>query len=163
MWNTTETTNQLICILLEPGPEISIYKTLHGELSENTAESMWKDCKGQRIRKLVFVLYFLVMSEATTIKSHQYECPNVSWTRTKICQTEWGRPQRPKPYSKTIDNGGKLAMGMAASPNPRRADQWLSSTKLSMLKICKEVALYEQDIFQNIHRYKVYYKSVQTH
>lgn len=64
-----------------------------------------------------------------------------------------GKPIRPQPYPKIIGNIGKLRMGMAAF---HREEQ----TKLSALKICKDVALYGLNsiYFKMYKRYKIYSK-----
>ena len=57
------------------------------------------------------ILCPLVMSEATPIKSHQHDCPNVSWTRMRPMdwQTEWEKtPQDPHLSQRSIDNGGTV-------------------------------------------------------
>lgn len=56
--------------------------------------------KTDRNRELVLRLGFLVMAEATPIKSHQEDCWNMRWTRVtptdNTCQSGWGRAGRPR-------------------------------------------------------------------
>jgi hypothetical protein len=60
-----------------------IYKTPPGLKSQETL--CMRDCKSQRNREFSVRLYLLVMSEATTIKSHHHDC--IDMNRTKMTLT----------------------------------------------------------------------------
>lgn len=59
--------------------------------SQGTSQKRrWKDSKSQRIRGFVLRLSFLVMSDASPIKSHHHD---MIWTRTAL-QTKQGRQEK---------------------------------------------------------------------
>lgn len=80
-------------------------------LSEHCKRMGRKDWKRQRIRKFVVGLCLIMISEATFIKSHQYDCQQVSLTRvTSInlanCKKKISRSLTIT--QKSIGNWGKL-------------------------------------------------------
>lgn len=48
-----------------------------------------RDCRSQRVRDFAIRLCLPVTSVATPIKSHQQDCPNVSWTRPPVNLPNW--------------------------------------------------------------------------
>ena len=60
-------------------------------LSEHCKRMGRKDWKSQRIRKFVVGLCLIMISEATFIKSHHYNCQHVSLTRVTSINEQTGR------------------------------------------------------------------------
>lgn len=53
-----------------------------------------KDCQRQSIRNFSVLLEFLVISEVTTIKSNQCDCPNINWTTKRTMKTSTNLPNQ---------------------------------------------------------------------
>jgi hypothetical protein len=64
------------CREVEPSPNTYIYRTVPTPKAQGIFQKRgWKDCKSQKIG--VSAVSLLVVSEATPIKSHQPDCPNI--------------------------------------------------------------------------------------
>ena len=98
----------------------------------------------QGIREFAVRLCLLVISKATSIKSYQQGCPNVSRTRTTPMGVLISMSKSPRGLDPT-----QLATGNGEKPRARKAvltredhTNWLSSTKWSALKIYIQVIVY---------------------
>lgn len=89
-----------------------------------------KQRKGKQIQMTYIIFYFVrdgynLISEATRIKSGQYDCLNLSWKRTRNMLNWTRRSQRPPSYPKNhtqlrnTENGGNtLPQGSANQVSP---------------------------------------------
>lgn len=72
-----ENHKQSICRVVEPSPSGKIYRTrLYPRLREHCRRGVRKTA-----RVFAMELGLLVTSEATATKSHQHDCPHVTWAR----------------------------------------------------------------------------------
>lgn len=110
---------------------IHLQKFLAPNAQETFQKRRWKDFKSQFAVRLCL----LAISEATSMKTHQLDCPNVSWTN-KNSTSEHAKLDRSKleslwglnPTQKNIGTRGRRGVVEVAFPR-EEYNSWLSSAK----------------------------------
>lgn len=81
-------------------------------------------------------LCFLVISELTTIKSHQHTSPNVNWTSSQLrYQTEWGKAHEVSTQHTEFETAEyKAGSGRGVLPMKEQAHQLLVQCQETSIK-----------------------------
>ena len=103
METITENLNQSECRVVEPSPKDAFtVQLLHLRLKDHCRRGDRKivRSKGQ---EFAVRLCLLIMTEATSIKSHQHDCLSMSWARIRMdmLMREGGRSRRRSPGGPT--------------------------------------------------------------
>lgn len=116
----TEKYNPPKCRVVEPSPSGYIHKTTRPKAQGTCWKRKLKDLKSQRIGESEIV--FLVMLEATSMKSDQHDClkHELNQDNNRHAKTDWGESTRSQPYTKNYRQL-RNAQSERNNPPPGRA------------------------------------------
>lgn len=142
--------------------------------AQRTLQKRWhRECQSP-IRDFTVRLCLLLASEVTPARFQQCDCPNISWASTtptnmpkwtnKHAEMDREKAMKPQPYTKIykqhkdMREGG--SRGQVALPRDKHTD-WLSSAKLSSLKMNIQITIYGLNrwYYEHICIYKYMYAS----